>query len=82
MTRRDAKEVLLLYRPGSTDAEDPQIAEAIEFARNDPELGGWFERHQLFQEAIQASFRRIEPPPHLKLALLAHRKGRLPPPVF
>ena len=71
MTRGNIKEILLLYRPGTADAEDPQIAEAIELSRHDPELGRWFGQHQRFQAAIRAKLRQIEPPKHLKFALLA-----------
>ena len=60
MTRGAVKEILLLYRPGTADAEDPQVAEAIEFAKRDPELGRWFEQHQVFQAAMRAKFRQIE----------------------
>ena len=32
MTVREAKEILLLYRPGTADAEDPQVITAVELA--------------------------------------------------
>ena len=32
MNRDEAKNILLLYRPGTADAEDPQIAEALALA--------------------------------------------------
>ena len=34
----EAKTILLLYRPGTTDAEDAQTAEALALARSDPAL--------------------------------------------
>jgi uncharacterized membrane protein YbaN (DUF454 family) len=67
----EAKQILLLYRPGTADAEDPSVAEAISFARQDPELATWFEQHQAFQKAIRAKFRQVKAPEHLKLELLA-----------
>ena len=70
MNSSEAKEVLLLYRPGTADAADPQIAEALELARRDPELGRWFEQHRAFQKAMRAKFRQIEVPAHLKTSLL------------
>ncbi|MCX6928960.1 MAG: hypothetical protein NT154_37975, partial [Verrucomicrobia bacterium] len=63
-------EVLLLYRPGTADVADPQMAEALELAGRDPELGHWFEEHRAFQKAMRANFRNIEVPAHLKASLL------------
>jgi hypothetical protein len=70
MTAPEAKAVLLLYRPGTADADDPQMAAALELARQDPELGLWFEQHRAFQKAMRAKFRQIEVPAHLKSSLL------------
>lgn len=74
MNSDQAKEILLLYRPGTADAEDPEIVEAMAVARRDPELARWFERHVAFQSAMRTSFRQIAVPEHLKLELLAGRK--------
>lgn len=74
MTPEQAKEVLLLFRPGTADAEDPQVEEAMEVARRDPELGRWFEQHRAFQTAMRLKLRQIQAPEHLKLALLAEHK--------
>ena len=73
MNHREAKEVLLLYRPGTADLVDPQMAEALELARRDPELGGWFDQHRAFQKAMRAKFQQIEVPAHLKTSLLAQK---------
>jgi hypothetical protein len=70
VTCRDAQDILLLYRPGTLDGEDPQIAKAIEFAAQDLELTQWFKQHQAFQAAMRLKFRQIEIPAHLKVALL------------
>jgi uncharacterized membrane protein YbaN (DUF454 family) len=74
VNRDEAKEILLLYRPGAAGAEDPQIDQAMAVARADPELGRWFETHRAFQKAMRAKFREIEAPEHLKIALLAGQK--------
>jgi hypothetical protein len=77
-----AKEVLLLYRPGTADAADPQIAEALALAQSDPELGSWLEQHRAFQKAMRAKFQQIEVPDHLKASLLirgAAQPKALPP---
>jgi hypothetical protein len=67
----EAKEALMLYRPDTADAEDPQVVDAMAIARKDPALAKWFEQHCAFQRAMRAKFRRIEPPAHLRMAILA-----------
>jgi hypothetical protein len=71
-----AKEVLLLYRPGIAEVGDPQMAEALELAHSDPELGRWLEQHRAFQKAMRAKFRQIEVPAHLKSSLLIRGAAR------
>jgi hypothetical protein len=78
MTHEEAKEILLLYRPGTPDAEEPEIIQAMEVARSDAELGRWFQQHQSFQAAVRARFRQLEAPEHIKLALLSRSKIILP----
>ncbi len=71
MNTSEAKQILLLYRPGSADAAaDPQLAEALELAVRDAELGRWFEQHRAFQKAMRAKFQQIQVPAHLKTSLL------------
>ena len=70
MNSVQAKEVLLLYRPGTADMADPQMVEALELAGRDPELGHWFEQHRAFQKAMRAKLQQIEVPAHLKASLL------------
>ena len=74
MTRTEAQKVLMLYRPGTADAEDPHVAQAMEVARRDPELARWFENHCRFQQALRAKLREMEAPAHLKMAVLAGQK--------
>ena len=73
MNPAEASEVLLLYRPGTADLFDPPMVEALELARQDPELGRWFEQHRAFQSAMRAKFRQIEAPAHLRTSLLAQK---------
>ena len=74
MNRDEAKEILMLYRPGTADAEDPLVEEAIQVTRQDPDLAQWFKEHQAFQAAMRAKFRQIHAPDHLKMALLVRQK--------
>ncbi|MGD0262164.1 MAG: hypothetical protein ABSD29_20555 [Verrucomicrobiota bacterium] len=85
MNSAEAKAVLLLYRPGAADAADPPMTEALELARQDPELGRWFEEHRAFQKAMRAKFRQIEVPAHLKTSLLTLQPAAqtfIPPPAW
>lgn len=86
MTPAQAKEILLLYRPGTADASDPEIAHALELARSDAELGGWFEQHRSFQQAMRDKLRQVEVPAHLKASLLIRGPAQAPiiplPPIW
>src|SRR5262245_31511689 len=73
MDSRQAREILLLYRPGTTDAADPQIAEALEFAKNDAELSAWFEQHCAVYSAIHNKFKGIAIPRDLKRKIIVER---------
>ena len=79
MSPAEAKDVLLLYRPGTADAADPQMAEALDLARHDPELGRWLDQHRAFQKAMRTTFRQIEVPAHLKTSLLI--RSQVPEPI-
>ena len=74
MNREQAKDILMLYRPGTGDDQDPEIAQALEVAHRDPELGRWFKNHCQFQQAMRAKFRQIGVPEHLKAALLVEHQ--------
>lgn len=77
MTREQAKGVLMLYRPGTADAEDPEIASAIELAGKDPELGKWFKNHIEFQESMRTKLRAIPVPQHLKAELISGASAKI-----
>lgn len=79
MTPEQAREILLLYRPGSRDAEDPEVIEAMALARQDATLGTWFAEHCIFQEAMRSSLRQIEVPQHLRAALRAPKAAAAKP---
>jgi hypothetical protein len=76
VTSSEAREILLLYRTGTADAADTEMAEALALARQDPELGRWFEQHRAFQKAMRARFRQIEVPAHLKASLLIQKPAQ------
>lgn len=77
MTRDEAKNILLLYRPGTTDAEEPEIAEALALAKQDAELGGWLEQHFVRQKKIRGMFQQITAPVGLKEQIISERIARV-----
>ena len=76
MNRDEAKTILLLYRPGTADAGDPEIARALELARQDPELTRWLAEHCARQEALRAGFRQITAPAGLKEQIISEQAAQ------
>jgi hypothetical protein len=74
MTRREAQQVLALYRPGSADAQDPEVALALAQAQHDPELRGWFEAHCALQQTLRRKFRELPLSTTLREEILKERK--------
>jgi hypothetical protein len=73
MDSRQAREILLLYRPDSTDAADPLVAEALEVVKRDAELAAWFEQHCAVAAAIRGKLRSVPVPPGLKRQIILGR---------
>ena len=71
MNLQEAKTVLLRWRPGHGDLRDPEIAQALELARNEPALHDWLEKQRSFQKSLEKSFREAPVPPELRRRLLA-----------
>ena len=65
MSSEQAKEILALYRPGIDDPAEPEIAEALQLTRQDPELRRWFEQHSAVYAATRQKFQEIPVPGHL-----------------
>jgi hypothetical protein len=70
MNNDQAKFMLRGYRPNGADAGDPQMAEALEQARIDPELGTWFAGQRGFDSTVAAKLRTVAPPAGLREAIL------------
>jgi len=75
MNSRQAKEILVLYRPGTADREEPEVAAALALAERDPELGRWLQDHCETQAALRARFKQIPVPEGLKEQILSERKA-------
>ena len=73
MNAQTAKEILRLYRPGTTDADDPEFLEALEFVQRDENLRRWFEEHRATQEIIRSRFKLIPVPEALREQIISER---------
>jgi hypothetical protein len=78
MTPQEAKSILLLYRPGTTDAMDPTFADALNLCERDAELKAWFENHCALYLALRAKFKGTQVPEGLKEQILAERNLHVP----
>jgi hypothetical protein len=76
MNRDDAKNILVLYRPGTADAADPQIVEALALVKHDAELAHWFDEYCARQEVLRAKFRQIPVPAGLKEQIISEQAAR------
>jgi len=76
-----AKEALLVYRPGTTDPNDPEFVEALSVAKQYPELQQWFQDHCALQEALRSKFRQIPVPEGLKEQIISERLAYVTPPT-
>jgi uncharacterized membrane protein len=73
VNRDEAKAILLLYRHGTADAEDPQIAEALAMARQDEVLARWLEMHCAKQVVLSEKLRQIKAPAGLKEQIVSEQ---------
>lgn len=73
MNRDEAKTILLLYRPGTVDEGDPQVAEALALAKQDAELARWLAEHTARQAALRAKFQAIKVPEGLKEQIISEQ---------
>ena len=77
MNHDEAKTILMLYRPGTADADDPQIAGALALAKREPELARWLEEHSARQEALRSKFRQVTVPAGLKEQIISESAARV-----
>jgi hypothetical protein len=78
MDSRQAREILLSYRPGTDDPSDPPVAEALRQLELDPQLARWFEQLQQTDEVIRRQLRETPVPFNLKQRILAEQKTARP----
>lgn len=70
MDNQQAQEILRTYRPGTDDANEAQVAEALRCAERDAELGRWFRNQCEIHAAIRRKLREIPVPENLKEEIL------------
>ena len=73
MNRDEAKIILLPYRHGTADADDPHIAEALALAERDQELKDWLVKHCARQFVLREKFRQIAAPAGLKEQIISEQ---------
>jgi len=73
MNREEARFILQAYRPDTEDTHDPQFAEALALARQDPVLARWSANEQAMDAAFAAKLRARPIPADLKPELLLAR---------
>ena len=74
MTNEEAKFILSAYRPNGCDASDPAMADALEQAARDPELGAWFREDLALDRVISKKLAEVEVPHGLRGNILTgHR---------
>ena len=76
MDSAKARAVLRLYRPGTTDALDPEMALALQQVQNDPELARWFDEHCGVYIALRSKLKQIEVPADLKRRIIVDNLAR------
>ncbi|HEY3913233.1 MAG TPA: hypothetical protein VGN61_02005 [Verrucomicrobiae bacterium] len=74
MNNHEAKQILMLFRPGTADEKDPFFDEARRLATTDPELARWLDAHCESYRILREKFRSIQPPAGLKEQILSERK--------
>ena len=70
MNRDEARKVLRAYRASEPDRSDPEFAQALGLAREDPELTRWLEEETGLDSAIAAKFAALPPPADLRGKIL------------
>jgi hypothetical protein len=67
----EVQRILLAYRPGIDNAQEPAVARALAAARQDPALLRWVEEQGVVHTAIRSQFRQLPVPHDLRDRILA-----------
>jgi hypothetical protein len=70
MDKEQARQKLRLFRPGTDDAHDPEMAEALAWTQRDAELAQWHENQNAVYLAMRRKLKEIPVPQDLKREIL------------
>jgi hypothetical protein len=76
MNRDEAKQRLMIYRPETADAADPQVAEALALAGSDAELSQWLAEHCARQNSLREKFRQVSVPDGLMEQIVSEQAAQ------
>jgi hypothetical protein len=76
-----AKFILQSYRDGGKDAHDPQFAEALRFAKQDPAVNAWLAEELARDEVIRRKLNEFPVPEGLQERILSRRGFGQPAPT-
>ena len=74
MTPEEAKFILEARRPDGSDDADPQMAEALAVAKNDPEMRRWLAEQEEFDMAIAGKLSGVSAPVRLRERIVVGRR--------
>jgi len=77
VTALQTKQILLVYRPWANDAQDPEVAEALAFCRQDADLAKWLEHHCAVQRAIHDHFQTVRVPEGLQQQIVSEYRSQV-----
>jgi hypothetical protein len=73
MRRDEARIILLRYRSGTTDREDPDIREALALAQADEKLSRWLADQEECQQALRQTFQKFKAPEGLLQQIISEQ---------
>jgi hypothetical protein len=73
MRRDEARIILLRYRPGTPDREEPEMREALALAQVDEELSRWLADNGTSQQLLRTTFKQIQAPEGLLQQIISEQ---------
>ncbi|HEY1581902.1 MAG TPA: hypothetical protein VGF73_02250 [Chthoniobacterales bacterium] len=71
MTEQEARLILQSYQPELDDPNDPEVANALRLAAENPQFARWWDEEQAFDQAMAAQIAALAAPFGLKTRILA-----------